>query len=74
MMQFYSQDPRTQFNEEAVKQLGEADRVIVCGQAMSHCVNFTVRDILGYWKEHGIDASKMVLLSDGKRFFCQNRP
>ncbi len=37
-------------------------QLIVCGEAMSHCVNYTLRDIVKYW--HG-DASKVVLLKDG---------
>ena len=26
-----------------------ADKVIVCGEAISHCVNYTVRDLVAAW-------------------------
>jgi nicotinamidase/pyrazinamidase len=37
---------------------------VVCGQALSHCVNFTVRDIAGRVVENGQSPSFIYLLSD----------
>ena len=33
-------------------------RILVCGQAMSHCVNYTVRDLVGQWEKHAKEDSK----------------
>lgn len=40
---------------------------MVCGQALSHCVNFTLRDIISHWRG---DLSRLVLLEDGT--ICSN--
>lgn len=37
-------------------------QLIVCGQALSHCVNYTLDDIMRHWQG---DLSKIVLLEDG---------
>jgi nicotinamidase-related amidase len=66
-------DPSTLYNTKLRDQLlpgsGPTGTLIVCGQAMSHCVNFTLRDILG---DHpgGTRAppavcAKVTLLEDG---------
>ncbi|CAB9528474.1 Inherit from COG: isochorismatase [Seminavis robusta] len=55
--------PETAFNEKLqASLLQKSDKLLVCGQAMSHCVNYTVRDIV----QHGAkqDAAKIVLLTD----------
>jgi nicotinamidase-related amidase len=39
----------TGLNVRLITQLQGADKVIVCGQALSHCVNFTVRDLAESW-------------------------
>ena len=39
-------DERTLLNEGLLRVLGESSHVLVCGQALSHCVNFTVRDLV----------------------------
>jgi nicotinamidase/pyrazinamidase len=41
---------------------GSSRKLIVCGQAMSHCVNYTVRDIVDHWPENR--RSDIVLLTD----------
>lgn len=56
-------DPRTNLNKALVDDLYAADRVIICGQAKSHCVNFTTRDLLKCAKDEK-DITKVVLLSD----------
>lgn len=40
----------TAFNETLHESLMKScDRLLVCGQAMSHCVNYTVRDLVARW-------------------------
>lgn len=39
-------DPNTSFNSSLMTILKKFDKIIVAGQALSHCVNFTVRDII----------------------------
>lgn len=56
-------DPSTEFNHEMLAQLQKADRVVVCGQALSHCVNFTMRDLVSRWPQDRL--KDLVLLSDG---------
>lgn len=34
----------------------------MCGQALSHCVNYTVRDIVEHWPKD--EAGKLTVLSD----------
>jgi nicotinamidase-related amidase len=36
-------------NTELVEKLKGFDRVLICGQALSHCVNFTTRDLAEQW-------------------------
>lgn len=38
------------------------ERLLVCGQALSHCVNFTVRDIVEHWPPG--ETSKITILRD----------
>ena len=57
-----SDDPRTQFNQAVFDRLRAADRVVVCGQALSHCVAFTMRDLVAKWP--AAEAAKLVLLTD----------
>jgi nicotinamidase-related amidase len=35
----------------------------VCGQAMSHCVNYTTRDLMEHWDKN---MSSIVLLTNGE--------
>jgi len=44
-------DSSTQLNRKLVKRLLEADRVLICGQALSHCVQFTTRDLVAHWPQ-----------------------
>lgn len=52
-------DDSTTCNVKLIKELEQADKIIVAGQALSHCVANTVRDLFNY-----IPASKIVLLTD----------
>ena len=56
-------DPNTDFNTALFDELRKFDRVLVCGQAKSHCVNFTVRDLVSRWPKD--ETSKIVLMEDG---------
>ena len=56
------EDPSTALNQSLLQKLNNADKVVICGQALSHCVNFTMRDILSNWTK---SPSQLILLSDG---------
>lgn len=75
-------DPSTQTNYELLEYLWKASKVIVCGQARSHCVNFTVRDIVEDWMSRTETddetsrrqvMSKLILLDDGLYKFSLRR-
>lgn len=53
----------TQLNKGLIARLLQADRLIVCGQALSHCVQFTMRDLLENWPANRF--KDVILLSDG---------
>jgi hypothetical protein len=57
-------DPHTQTNFEFVGDLKRAEKVIIGGQALSHCVNYTTRDLLRYWAPR--DPADLILLLDGE--------
>ncbi len=55
-------DPSTMMNSKLIRTLEEADIIAVAGEALSHCLKFTVEDIAGSFDEKHIE--KMVLLED----------
>ena len=55
-------DPSTLPNVELINQLINADEILVAGQARSHCVNHSVRDLIEALG--GKSARKFVLLTD----------
>ena len=55
-------DARTDYNMTLLARLLKADRVIVCGQALSHCVAFSTRDLLSRWPKG--QERRIVLLTD----------
>ena len=55
-------DPGTLLNGRLIRALADADVVIVAGEALSHCVAHTVRDIANNFGEDNI--RKLVLLTD----------
>ncbi|GBC60788.1 hypothetical protein DENIS_1747 [Desulfonema ishimotonii] len=56
-------DPSTALNTALLKRIDRADRILVAGEASSHCVADTVRDIVACSENPAI-ARKIVLLSD----------
>jgi len=56
-------DPRTQTNTQFVNDLKRSTRLIIGGQALSHCVNYTTRDLLRYWGPR--NPAELTLLIDG---------
>jgi nicotinamidase-related amidase len=54
-------DPATQTNRLLVETLRDTDRVLIAGEAGSHCVANTVRDLV---EELGNGASRLTLLTD----------
>jgi nicotinamidase/pyrazinamidase len=55
-------DPSTMLNSRLIKTLAEADIILVAGEALSHCVASTVRDIADNFGEENI--KKLILLTD----------
>ena len=55
-------DPTTNINTKFIKQLEEADVILVAGEALSHCVANSVRDIAAEFGDEHI--KKFVLLED----------
>ena len=56
------QDPDTQLNMRLIETLQKADVILLAGEARSHCLANTVRDIADNFGEENIQ--KMVLLED----------
>ncbi len=56
------EDPATWLNKKLIKRLREADIIAISGQALSHCVANSVRDLADNSKEE--DIKKLVLLTD----------
>jgi nicotinamidase-related amidase len=57
------QDPGTQVNTDFVTTLEEADVILMAGEALSHCVANTVRDIVGQFQAPHL-VKKIHLLAD----------
>ena len=49
-------------NQSLISVLKHADHVAICGEALSHCVNYTVRDLVDNWPEERI--RDLYLLTD----------
>ena len=65
------EDPmNTALNEDLLNHFKLADRLIICGQSLSHGVNFTVRDIIDHWSKN--DLKKIYVLEDGTCNFPQS--
>jgi nicotinamidase-related amidase len=56
------EDPSTQLNMRLIETLEQADLIAISGQALSHCVANTVRDIANNFGDESIH--KMVLIED----------
>jgi len=56
------EDPSTQLNTGLIKTLQDADIILLSGEARSHCLSNTVRDIADNFGEENV--KKMVLLQD----------
>lgn len=56
-------DPSTQINTKFIKTLEEADTILLAGEARSHCIAHTVRDIVENFSNPKY-IEKMVLLTD----------
>lgn len=59
----HEDDPSTSMNLKLINELKKADHVLICGQALSHCVNHSVRDLASQWAKE--DMHKLVILKDG---------
>jgi len=56
------EDPHTQLNEALIRQLDQADLLLIGGEASSHCVKATTEHIVAHLPSG--NAHKMVLLTD----------
>lgn len=56
------EDPSTQLNTRLINTLQEADLIAFSGQALSHCVANTIRDIANNFGDENV--SKLVLIED----------
>merc|ERR1712188_217964 len=56
-------DPTTALNKGLIDALSRHEQVVCCGQAMSHCVNHSVRDLLSAWPQGR--ANDIIILEDG---------
>lgn len=54
-------DATTELNHALLARLQQAQQVLICGEAKSHCVNYTMRDLLANWTG---DPAQLVLLED----------
>mmetsp|Transcript_242 Transcript_242/g.376 ORF Transcript_242/g.376 Transcript_242/m.376 type:complete len:317 (+) Transcript_242:75-1025(+) len=54
--------PSTSFQKNILENLMTSDRILIAGQALSHCVNYTVRDIVDHIPND--QRHKILLLSD----------
>lgn len=54
-------DPTTSIDPMMVQRLEYATTLLICGQSLSHGVNYTVRDLISRWQE---DPGKICILSD----------
>jgi nicotinamidase/pyrazinamidase len=55
-------DPTTSLNTSLIRTIQDADRILICGEASSHCVKFTIEDIANNFGEDNI--KKFVYLED----------
>ncbi|CAI5730185.1 unnamed protein product [Hyaloperonospora brassicae] len=55
-------DSSTRLNTSLVEALERADQVVICGEALSHCVNYTVRDLVAVWPQDR--RQDLVILTD----------
>jgi nicotinamidase-related amidase len=55
-------DPSTQLNEDFIKLIRDVDVILIAGEALSHCLKYTVEDVADNFGEENI--KKMVLLTD----------
>lgn len=55
-------DPNTALNVGLLAKLKQHEKVYICGQAKSHCVNFTVRDLAEHWAP--LSPANLVVLED----------
>ncbi|GKY95881.1 hypothetical protein MPSEU_000548700 [Mayamaea pseudoterrestris] len=52
----------TAFNDALHISLAKSSKLLVCGQAMSHCVNYTLRDVVSKWDP--TETNRICLLID----------
>ncbi len=53
-------DPETQLNLKLIQELQCFDTVLVCGQALTHCVNRSCRDLVLNWEKDTADIALVI--------------
>jgi nicotinamidase/pyrazinamidase len=56
-------DPNTQLNTRLIAALEKADDILIAGEALSHCVNFSIRDLVNNFNDPDT-VKKMIFLKD----------
>jgi len=56
-------DPATHLNTQLIATLAQHSQVVICGQAKSHCVNWTARDLVAGWPK-GRSYGDICILKD----------
>ncbi|MEO0970358.1 MAG: isochorismatase, partial [Cyanobacteria bacterium J06639_18] len=65
VLEGFDQNPIAQKNTALIKQLLKFDAVIIAGQAKSHCVTWTIEDLLNEIQQVDINlAQKIYILED----------
>ncbi|KAF4319494.1 hypothetical protein BBO99_00005624 [Phytophthora kernoviae] len=57
-----SYDPSTSLNTALISSLQRASKIVIVGEALSHCVNYTVRDLVANWPKKRV--SDLIILTD----------
>lgn len=50
----------TDYNERLLDSLSQSDRLLIVGQAKSHCVNYTTRDIIARWPKGELHKIRVI--------------
>jgi len=50
----------TDYNERLLDSLSKSDRLLIVGQAKSHCVNYTTRDIVERWPKGELNKIRVI--------------
>lgn len=58
----HPKDPSTNLNTRFIQEIENCDNILIAGEASSHCVMYTVKDIVDEFDDNNL--SKLILLTD----------